>query len=95
MSGVHILYQKSCRCVKAIQYDGKNGRNISKWLKESTNGAAVVAFDEVDVEIIINDGEDRLLHAIPGDWVVYEDCPIGSTPEVWVMPNVDRVEHFK
>jgi hypothetical protein len=27
--------------------------------------------------------------------VVYEDCPIGSTPEVWVMPNVDRVEHFK
>jgi hypothetical protein len=27
--------------------------------------------------------------------VVYEECPIGSTPEVWVMPNVDRVEHFK
>lgn len=35
------------------------------------------------------------MHAIPGDWIVYEDCPMGSTPEVWVMPNVDKVEHFK
>lgn len=95
MSEVHILYQKNCRVVNAIQYDGKNGIDISKWLKESTNGTAVVAFDEVDVEIIINDEEDRLLHAIPGDWVVYENRPIGSTPEVWVMPNADRVEHFK
>lgn len=95
MSGVHILYQKNCRVVNAIQYNGKNGRYINKWLKEETKDTVKVVSEEINVGIVINDGENRFLHAIPGDWVVYENHPIGSTPEVWVMTSVDRVEHFK